>query len=465
MKAQRRSLLRLWIFFVLLLSLVAIPYKGSAAFPGENGKIAFSSNEENARGIYVMNPDGSGRSALTDNWDLDPAWSPDGSRIAFVRNVGDLQTINYEIFVMNADGSGQTRLTDDPGDDLHPTWSPDSKKIAFDSNRLGWPNYEIFVMNADGSGLTNLTNYPYGDSFPAWSPDGAKIAFHSWRDFRDVLYVMNADGSNQTALTFGPEMDFSPNWSPDGMKIVFSRYHGGRPQIYTMDADGSNQVRLTDGPTDDAHPAWSPDGEKIVYARLQDGGDNFEIYVMDADGSNQTRLTDNSAGDSFPDWQPLNANTVPVCTKAVASQAILWPANHKFVPIQVLGVNDPDGDAVSLVIDRIFQDEAVDAPGSGGTSPDAKGVGAATAAVRAERMGSGDGRVYHIGFTAADADGAVCRGEVTVGVPKSRGQWQPVDGGALYDATAVAGGTNNVSGAFADGESDYYELLLPFVKR
>jgi len=136
----------------------------------------------------------------------------------------------------------------------------------------------------------------------------------------------------------------------------------------------------------------------------------------------------------------LLTNQAPECTGAYPSSDLLWPPNHKFAAISVLGVSDPDGDAVTLVIDSIFQDEPVDVAGDGHTSPDGQGVGTDTAEVRSERSGSkkvpGDGRVYHIGFTAEDVHGDSCSGEVLVGVPHDQGKGNtPVDGGALYDST------------------------------
>lgn len=131
-------------------------------------------------------------------------------------------------------------------------------------------------------------------------------------------------------------------------------------------------------------------------------------------------------------------NTAPFCGDAYASVGELWPPNGGFVAINVLGVTDADGDAVSITIDSIYQDEPVLGPGSGNTSPDGMGVGTDTAYVRAERMGSGDGRFYHIFFTASDGNGGSCSGEVLVIVPRNRGiRNVPVDGGALYDSTVA----------------------------
>lgn len=125
----------------------------------------------------------------------------------------------------------------------------------------------------------------------------------------------------------------------------------------------------------------------------------------------------------------------PDCSGAFASPNKLAKPNHKFRPITVLGVTDPDGDAISITIDSIFQDEAVLAPGSGKTSPDGQGIGTSTAQVRNERIEGGDGRVYHIGFTgrARNGLGGICTGQVTVSIPY--GDNPVVDEGALYDST------------------------------
>jgi hypothetical protein len=136
-------------------------------------------------------------------------------------------------------------------------------------------------------------------------------------------------------------------------------------------------------------------------------------------------------------------NQPPDCSEAAPSLATLWPPNHRFVGIGVLGVTDPDGDPVTIMVDSIFQDEPVDTLGDGSFTPDGQGAGTDTASVRAERAGTpevpGDGRVYHISFTADDGRGGSCSGEVLVGVPHDRGQGStPVDGGALYDSTAIA---------------------------
>lgn len=130
----------------------------------------------------------------------------------------------------------------------------------------------------------------------------------------------------------------------------------------------------------------------------------------------------------------LNLNVPADCGTAVPSLATLWPPNHQFVPVSILGVNDPSGGDVTITIEAIFQDEPVPGPGNH-SNVDGMGIGTSTALLRAERF-SGNGRVYHIYFTATYSDGSSCAGEVVVGVLKHQGD-QPIDDGPLYDSTGA----------------------------
>src|SRR6266516_2142075 len=220
-----------------------------------NGKIAFARHDRNGYGIYVMNADGSNQTRLIDGEALDrhpiilsPAWSPDGTKIAFTASSNS--SYGY-IYVMNADGSNPTRLSENQFDN-RPAWTPDGTRIAFDSTRNG--SWEIWIMNADGSNQIQLTSSPFNGFNPAWSPDGTKIAFAS--DTR--IYVMNADGSDRKP--FDGYDDYGPVWSPDGTKIAFTRLLDDSfrsADIYVINADGSNPINLTSHP-DSGAPAWQP---------------------------------------------------------------------------------------------------------------------------------------------------------------------------------------------------------------
>lgn len=130
-----------------------------------------------------------------------------------------------------------------------------------------------------------------------------------------------------------------------------------------------------------------------------------------------------------------SANQPPDCGSASPSVDVLWPPNHKLTAVEVLGVTDPDGDPVTITIQGITQDEPVDGLGSGDTAPDGQGVGTSVAEVRAERSGTGDGRVYAISFAASDGKGGTCTGQVQVGVPHSQDD-TAVDSGQSYDSTS-----------------------------
>ena len=211
---------------------------------------------------------------------------------------------SYDIYTLKSNGAGLTRLTTDPAPDFGPAWSPDGTRIAFWSDRDG--NHEIYVMNQDGSGITRLTNVPNGDFGPRWSPDGSKIAFMSERDANSEIYVMNADGSGVTRLTTNTVDDMWPAWSPDGSKIAFMSARDGEGEIYVMNPDGSGVTPLTTNTVDDTRPEWSPDGTKLVFARFTEpcnGFEEWDLYVMNADGSGAAQLTSGS-NDNHAAWSP-----------------------------------------------------------------------------------------------------------------------------------------------------------------
>ena len=263
--------------------------------------------------------------------DGSPAWSPDGTRIAFYSE----RDGNAEIYVMNADGTGVTRLTNSSADEGYPAWSPDGRTISFDSDRTG--NFDVFAMNTDGSNVRPLTKHPARDVsatwspdgstivfmsdrepggfdayeaapdpaapatrvtrtgstwFPVFSPDGTALAFHVGRDVH-TLPVSGPPGSEPRRLTTDPENGMYPSWSPDGKRIAFMSWRTGRTELFTMNADGSDQKKLLTLDKGDAiDPRWSPDGSRIVFVHLPDGmtGSAAIICTVNADGTGLRHL-------------------------------------------------------------------------------------------------------------------------------------------------------------------------------
>ena len=300
------------------------------------GRIAFSSERiapdgSTVRGdIYVINPDGSGLTQVTTHEDADflPEWSPDGSRIAFTsarhsnpHNAGG----SGEIYLIDPNGSNETRVTDNTSFDRFTSWSSDGKRLLFLSSRdsrsgsFMWST--IYVMNVDGTDQTRVDiefdtrAQRWSVTSADWSPDGDRIALSILEGFRDGrwvehIYVMDADSDVPTPLTQGDGNYRNPEWSPDGSRIVFNaRYWEGAGSvsaIMVMDADGSNMKRLTDGKDYAFDPTWSPDGRGIAFTAntSETIHPNIDIFVMYADGSGLTRLTDNPGNDGSPVWGP-----------------------------------------------------------------------------------------------------------------------------------------------------------------
>src|SRR4051812_39278683 len=152
---------------------------------------------------------------------INTATLPSNGKIAFTSN----RDGNREIYVMNADGTNQIRLTNNTVIDDSPTWSPDGRKIAFVSQRQDG-SFAIFAMNADGAARTEITSLSQEYSTTlSWSPDGGKIAFDDSPVRGHDVFVVNVDGSDRQNLTADPAHDdLGPVWSPDGSKILFSRY-------------------------------------------------------------------------------------------------------------------------------------------------------------------------------------------------------------------------------------------------
>lgn len=253
-------------------------------------RIAFSSDRPgpppSLNDLYVMDADGGNVRQLTDTPEVSEGgavWSPDGRHIAYhaAPIAADRTRKPPQIWIIDADGSNARALTGGSSRNMGPAWSPDGSMIAFvsdrhaefDINLIGTDNgdLDIYVMDRYGSNVRRLTD----GAAPAWSPDGQQIAFNASPEGNAEgiahIHVMNADGSNQRRLTDGPRVDVRPAWSPDGKEIVFNCgfyqhekwvwVQGERRimaswEICLIRADGSGFRTLTKNEVFDGHPDW-----------------------------------------------------------------------------------------------------------------------------------------------------------------------------------------------------------------
>lgn len=258
------------------------------------GRIAFLSDREGNRDIYIMNADGSNLSRLTDTAESKSAlvWSPDGKQLAF--HAGS------HLYVVNADGSQLTEIGTNPmGLGTSPTWSPDGAQIAFKSERM------VYVINPDGTDQRAVGSIPPGANHLDWSPDSQTIAydFLAEDNTRKIGFVTLDDADPFSLPVTGRNVAY-PVWSPDGTRMAFvsdlnsSSSNNYASDIYIINIDGTGLARLTsNGATD---PVWSPDGTRMAFVSNINGND--DIFLVNLDGSQLTQLTQHEAQDSSPTW-------------------------------------------------------------------------------------------------------------------------------------------------------------------
>ncbi len=292
---RMRKRVSAWVAWTLLIAFNTVrAVCAPVVTPKPSGRLVFVSDRSGTgrMNIYTMASDGSNPVKVTngERIDLDPAWSADRKRIAFV-GIADAKAQKSDIYTTSPDGTLLKKVVALDTIAFSPTWSPDGKLLAFSKLDSGAnkSTLVIMTMSSDGSNQKRLVD---GLS-PAWSPDGEHILYTILEADTNAphLYIMDKNGKGQKQLVSGKSGLGA--WAPDGKHIAYmASGENHQPHIYVVNSDGSGskQVIATDGAVDFA-PAWSDDGRKLYFTRLEAGVANPSIYSVDINGANPVKLT------------------------------------------------------------------------------------------------------------------------------------------------------------------------------
>lgn len=283
-----------FIFIFIMVAFGVLTVSAQEETTPDSGVIAFVTEGE----LRLINPDGTDQRMIYEYYRPSlPAWSADGTRIAFADTLVE-GSFYQGILVVNADGTGLTNLVGGDFNAYNPSWSPDGTRLVFVRSDPG--GSQLYVVDMDRN-VEALTNNELDNDHPAWSPDGTQIAF----DADGELYIMDADGSNSVKLTDSPESrDSMPAWSPDGTQIAFVSESDEQRVIQIMNSDGTDIRTVTSPEYAVFNPSFSPDGTQIVFS-LSAGADYYSLHIINVDGSGLQRVSPlEEANHLGPVWGP-----------------------------------------------------------------------------------------------------------------------------------------------------------------
>ena len=296
------------LIFVFNLALLGAEIRPVLAKAPTTAKIAFSANREGNRDIYLMNPDGSQQTNITNDRadDVAPVWSPTGEHILFASDRGHKAWGTWDLYLMEPDGSNVRKVFDKSQIRTSPTWSPDGKRIAYSYGKIG--NNFLYIGTIDGKEEERVA---IGGT-PAWSPDGTEIAFvvkagaKRWE-----INILNVQTRKQKVFfppKAGPTWLRSPAWSPRGDKLAFAWLHRvpladflETETIYTVNRDGTRLTQIVaEGKSPAVDPVWSPRGDELLYGRWKHKTKHiFKIALNEGQLEQLTHIGWNGPGDWF----------------------------------------------------------------------------------------------------------------------------------------------------------------------
>jgi TolB protein len=225
---------------------------------------------------------------------ISPAWSPDGTKVAYV----SFEKQKPIIYVQNLVTGQRAIIANEKGSNSAPSWSPDGTKLALALSKTG--NTQVFIVNADGSGMHRLTTSNGIDTEPQFSADGQSVYFVSDRSGGPQIYKMSVNGGQASRVTFNGSYNISPRVSPDGKTLAWISQRDGVFSLYAMDLASGQEQRLADGATE---PSFSPNGKYIMYANK--GGGRASLAVVSVDGRVKQRLSTQAGNIKEPSWGPF----------------------------------------------------------------------------------------------------------------------------------------------------------------
>jgi TolB protein len=290
------------VLFLCGVLMAAWPAAAQAAFPGQNGRIAFASDRDGDFEIYTVNPDGSGLAQVTRNAhdDRDPAWSPDGTRIAFT----SVRDGNSDVYVIGADGQGEQRVTVPPAVDADPAWDPAGGRLVFTRHGSRGPN--LYLADLASGAILKL-------------PGTDLWARASWHPRGDRLIALTAAGASELALPSGRDRLVSeshegsfdrPSYSPEGRRVIADWGMAPRPERtsagWVLHANGKDTYHgLLIEDIRYAGIAWAPAGDRVVHSLRGD------LAMANPDGTATAPLTSGAGDDIHPDWAPAPGSNPP----------------------------------------------------------------------------------------------------------------------------------------------------------